>query len=147
MASFYVAADALIERNGKYLMVEEGKDHVHGKWNIPGGGVEHGEDPVEAAKREVKEETGLEVEIEELINVFEGEDDKDGHPVVVFVFRASAETEDPEPVLDQEVLDAEFKSEEEINGLQLRNDIVKKAIETGAENGLDTERFGEFDHP
>jgi ADP-ribose pyrophosphatase YjhB (NUDIX family) len=42
MASFYLAADALIKRDGKYMMIEEGKEYVEGTWNIPGGGVEDG---------------------------------------------------------------------------------------------------------
>jgi 8-oxo-dGTP diphosphatase len=39
-------------------------------WNLPGGGVERGELPTEAVLREVKEETGLEAEIERLLGVY-----------------------------------------------------------------------------
>ena len=41
---------------------EPGNAAAHGKWEFPGGGVDFGEDPLEALKREVREETGFEVE-------------------------------------------------------------------------------------
>jgi 8-oxo-dGTP diphosphatase len=39
------------------------------KWTMPGGGVEHGEDPYDAVIREVAEETGYTVEIDRLLGV------------------------------------------------------------------------------
>jgi len=45
-------------------------------WNLPGGGVESGELSTEAAIRETREETGLDVEIERLVGVY-GKEDKD----------------------------------------------------------------------
>ena len=45
-------------------------------WNLPGGGVESGELPDQAAIRETKEEVGLEVEVERLVGVY-GKPEKD----------------------------------------------------------------------
>lgn len=45
-------------------------------WNLPGGGVESGELPTEAAVREAREETGLEVTIDRLVGVY-GKAEKD----------------------------------------------------------------------
>ncbi len=39
-------------------------------WNLPGGGMEHGESPWDCAKRETKEETGLDVEVVKLAGVY-----------------------------------------------------------------------------
>jgi len=45
-----------------------------GKWGLPGGALEPGEEPAEAAVREVREETGLEVVPERIVGVYCGAD-------------------------------------------------------------------------
>lgn len=54
---YRVSAKALVEKDGKYLVVLEKK----GVWELPGGGIEHGENAQETIKREVKEECGFDV--------------------------------------------------------------------------------------
>ena len=51
------------------LMIQRGKPPRQGSWSIPGGAQELGETIREAAQREVREETGLEIEIFGLIDV------------------------------------------------------------------------------
>ncbi|HVX48481.1 MAG TPA: NUDIX hydrolase [Candidatus Saccharimonadales bacterium] len=46
-----------IDETGRFLLAKE----ENGMWELLGGGLDHGEDPVECLKREIKEETGLEV--------------------------------------------------------------------------------------
>jgi ADP-ribose pyrophosphatase YjhB (NUDIX family) len=59
----------VIYDSGKFLLVEE---HIKSKnnglyWCLPGGGVEFGEKLEDSLKREIKEETGLEVDVNKLI--------------------------------------------------------------------------------
>ena len=56
----------VFNRAGQILLVE----HVfrpNYNWGLPGGWVEHGENPAEAVRREIKEEMGLEVEVKRLL--------------------------------------------------------------------------------
>lgn len=62
---------ALIFENGKLLIVERGKEPLKGYWSIPGGIVEAGEKLEDAIRREVLEETGLQVEPLSIFEVFE----------------------------------------------------------------------------
>ncbi len=52
-------AGAIIEKDGKILLVRETKETAKGQWNHPAGWIEVGENPIEAVKREVEEETGF----------------------------------------------------------------------------------------
>lgn len=57
-----IVVGGILERNGKYLLVQEAQAKCHGKWNIPAGGLDAGETLIEGMKREVREESGFKVE-------------------------------------------------------------------------------------
>lgn len=62
---------AIVLRDDCVLLVERGREPLKGYWSLPGGVVETGERLEEAIRREVREETGLEVETCGVVEVFE----------------------------------------------------------------------------
>ncbi len=56
---------------GRVLLVERGQEPQKGWWSLPGGALELGERLEDAIRREVQEETGLEVEVLSVAGVFE----------------------------------------------------------------------------
>lgn len=58
-------------RRGPILLVERGGEPLKGYWSLPGGLVESGETLDQAVRREILEETGLEIEPVEMFGVFE----------------------------------------------------------------------------
>jgi 8-oxo-dGTP diphosphatase len=79
----------LVEREGAILLVRRKYPPREGCWCLPAGFVEVGESPRESAAREVREETGLDVEIEGLIDSWSSDEDP-RTPVVSFAFAARA---------------------------------------------------------
>jgi 8-oxo-dGTP diphosphatase len=84
-----IAADAIIEIGDRIVLIER-KNIPYG-WAIPGGFVDFGETVEQAAIREAKEETSLEVELRALLGVYSRPDrDPRGQTIsVVYIGRAS----------------------------------------------------------
>lgn len=80
-----VGVGALIICDGKLLLEKRSNEPGKGKWSVPGGLVELGETVEQTVIREVKEETGLEVEKPELIDVVDNVT-KDGKGAIKYHF-------------------------------------------------------------
>jgi 8-oxo-dGTP diphosphatase len=69
-ASSKPTAGALCVENGRVLLARRAAEPFEGRWDIPGGFLEEGEDPAAGLRRELKEETGLDVEPERFLGVW-----------------------------------------------------------------------------
>jgi len=65
-----VAAYALILREDQILLARIAPHIAAGVWALPGGGVDHGEHPLDALRREIYEETGLHAEPGRIVDVY-----------------------------------------------------------------------------
>lgn len=80
-----VAAAVFVIQNDKILLVRRGNTPKRGFWTLPAGFVDAGEDPVRAAERECLEETGLDIQVVELLDVLFGQEHPNGaHIVIVY---------------------------------------------------------------
>jgi 8-oxo-dGTP diphosphatase len=66
-----VGVGGVVITNGRTLLIRRGSEPLKGQWSIPGGMLETGETIAEGVVRELREETGLDVRVLELIEVFE----------------------------------------------------------------------------
>jgi 8-oxo-dGTP diphosphatase len=78
-----VAAAVLVEQDGRVLLVRRINVPQQGKWTLPAGFVDADEDPEQAAVRECLEETGLNVRITGLLDVFYGLEHPRGASIVI----------------------------------------------------------------
>lgn len=64
-----IIVGGVVEKDNKYLLVQESKPKCYGKWNIPAGHLDPGESIFDGAKREIKEETNCDVELTGVCNI------------------------------------------------------------------------------
>ncbi len=126
---------AVVVHDGALLMVRRASDPARGLWSIPGGRVEQGEYLSAALRREVAEETGLEIEPGELIGIFEIVGDEE-HFVILDYRATVAEKADPLPGSD--VSDARWVAFDEVPSLECTPRLIETltawSVLTSAEN-------------
>lgn len=67
----FVGVGAVIVKGSRVVLVRRASEPLAGQWSLPGGAVEAGETLTECVVREMREETGLEVEVGPVIEVFD----------------------------------------------------------------------------
>jgi 8-oxo-dGTP diphosphatase len=90
----------LVDHDGRVLLARRAGDPGAGKWDLPGGFIEEGEDPVTTVHREVDEEAGVEIETTEFLGGFADHYGDDGIPTVNLYWTARIVAGDPSPADD-----------------------------------------------
>ncbi|MDQ3047371.1 MAG: NUDIX hydrolase [Bacteroidota bacterium] len=118
-----VLSFALIEREDKYLMVCEASNKWRGKWYLPGGKVDPGEDPEDAAVRETQEEAGCRIAVKGLFffRYISGLLKDKMH----LFYHGIALDNNIKTFADKHSLEARWFSYEEIKNLPLRNNALE----------------------
>jgi 8-oxo-dGTP diphosphatase len=109
-----LTVDAVITcEDDSIVLIKRKKDPYEGSWALPGGFVEYGETVESAVLREVKEETGLEIDLQGLVGVYsDPERDPRGHTVTICYLarksggelKADTDAADVECILKNEIL-------------------------------------------
>ncbi|HTH24354.1 MAG TPA: NUDIX hydrolase [Vicinamibacterales bacterium] len=66
-----VGVGAVVVRDGKALVVKRAHEPRKGEWSLPGGLLELGESLQDAVRREIKEETSLDIDVGPIIETFD----------------------------------------------------------------------------
>ena len=90
-----VGVGVMVVEDGRLLLVRRAMEPEKGRWSLPAGYLDQGEAPIETAVREAREETGLQVRVTGLVDVFHN---PPGAGASVFLlYRAERESGEPVP--------------------------------------------------
>lgn len=130
--NIFIGVGAVVFKGDDILVIKRGKDPFKGQWSIPGGALENGERLTDAVIREVREETGLEIEILGLLDVFEALPAETGLPAHTLMIDYVAEWISGAPVAADDAEEAEFVSIDEALS-RLSWDVTRRAIAAAVE--------------
>ena len=102
-------------RGDEVLLIRRGTPPRLGEWSLPGGRIEGGERAIDAALRELREETGVEAQITGLIDVVDGLFPEAGRHYVLIDY--AARWLSGEPVAGDDALEARFVPVDQIDAL------------------------------
>ncbi len=102
-----LAADAAVRRGDSILLIQRKFPPMKGAWALPGGFVDRGEAPIDAAVRELLEETSLDGQNPKLISVM-GDPDRDPRKHIVSVVYEIEVSSEQQPIAGDDAADAKF---------------------------------------
>lgn len=126
-----VTVAAVIEQQGRYLMVEEDVGEVSSAFNQPAGHLEAGESVVQAAIREVMEETGQQFTPQAITGIYRWIAPSSGETYLRVCFYGQATQAHPPVKLDTDIVATHWLTLDEITALKgrLRSPLVVTCIE------------------
>jgi mutator protein MutT len=141
-----IAVGAIVIDKGAILLVKRDREPARGEWSLPGGRVEVGETLREALVREVREETGIDIDVDGLIGVAErvvrdDEGDIAFHYVILdYVCQARTNTLKP----GDDAADARWVPVDELSDVSLTSGLLEFLADRGVLEGrrLRVDRIG-----
>jgi ADP-ribose pyrophosphatase YjhB (NUDIX family) len=129
-----IIAGCVVDKDNKILMVQEGLDFCYGQWNYPAGHVDEFENITDAAIREVKEETGLDVKLIGVLPICETKLRNETHVIIRFVAEVIGGeiAFDSKEILDVKWIDIDIiqnMTEKELRNYEVGKNIIKDYIE------------------
>jgi ADP-ribose pyrophosphatase YjhB (NUDIX family) len=88
-----LAAGVVAELNGRVLLLRRAIEPAYGAWVFPGGFVDRGEHPEQAAVREAREESGVEVRLDGMLGIYSH---PPGSPVILVVYHGTVVSGEPQ---------------------------------------------------
>ena len=129
-----VAVGVAVVKDDRVLIIKRGAEPAYGRWSLPGGVVELGESVREAARREVLEECGIDVEVGQVVEVVErvlmDTDHRIQYHYVILDFLGKWRGRELQPASD--VLEARLVSPDELDKYDMTvgaAEVCRKAIE------------------
>lgn len=129
-----IIVGGVLEKDGKYLLVQEAQEKCYGKWNLPAGHLDPNETIIEAAKREIKEESGLDVELTGVCQIGNRKLEDDVFVSVIFSTKVLGGDIKFDP---NEILDVKWFSYEEL--LSMKAQLRSENLILGAINNARSE--------
>lgn len=119
--------DAIIQKNSQILLVKRKKEPFKGYLVLPGGFVNEGERVEDAAKREIKEETSLDIELIDILGVYsEPERDPRGHIMsTVFIGKISKSSDKADAMAQDDAAAIEWLNFEAVDNTRIGFDHKK----------------------
>jgi len=114
-----LVVSVLTKNNGKYLLVKETLEDGKEKWIVPGGKVEFGESLEDAAKREIKEETGLKIDRLKFLFFKEAIYPLVNYHTVIFFYSANTKKSALEDDIEGKVIEAKWFTKKQVKKLPL----------------------------
>ena len=132
-----IIVGGIIEKDGKVLMVQEKKAKCYGKWNLPAGHLDPNETIIQGAVREMKEETGFDVEVTGIATLANKVLKDDILVEIIFTTKIIKEeiVIDPEEILDVKWIDVNDILNNMDNELRDIN-FIKQPIQNMVDNKI-----------
>ncbi len=126
-----IAVGAIVVRDGKLLMVRRATPPAEGLWTVPGGRVEKGEYLADALRREVCEETGIDVEVGQLLGILEVL----GDPHFVILDHLATTTTSDDPVAGDDAAEVRWVALDAVKHLRCTPRFVETLTSWGVLGG------------